>query len=104
MHTIESGDENDSLSSTELVSQLSTAPQEKPSLRKRYVRATLCFMLQAKWTARCPDLKEVQISLQRLNVCSSFISQDERMSESLLEPLQKALGLHLLLKRGLTSF
>ena len=60
-------------------------------------------MLQAKWTLRCPDSKEGQISLQRLNACSSFISQDERMSESPVETLQKALSLHLILKRGLTS-
>ena len=60
-------------------------------------------MLQAKWTPRCHDLKEGQISLQRLNACSSFISQDERMSESPVETLQKALGLHLISKRGHTS-
>ena len=67
-----------------------------------YVRGTLCFMLQAKWTAKCPDSKEVQISLQRLQACSSFISQDERISESPVETLQKALGLHIISKRGLT--
>ena len=31
------------------------APQEEFSLRNMYVRGTLCFMLQAKWTPRCPD-------------------------------------------------
>ena len=67
-----------------------------------FVRGTLYFMLQAKWTLRCPDWKEVQISLKRLHACSSFISQDERMSESPLETLQKALGLHFISKRGLT--
>ena len=67
-----------------------------------YVRGTLYFMLQAKWTPRCPDKKEVQISVQSLHACSSFISQDERMSESPVETLQKALGLHLILKRDLT--
>ena len=60
-------------------------------------------MLQAKWNPRCHDLKECQISLQRLNACSSFISQDERMSESPVDTLQKALGLHLTSKRSLTS-
>ena len=29
--------------------------QEEFSLRNMYVRGTLCFMLQAKWTPRCPD-------------------------------------------------
>ena len=67
-----------------------------------YVRGTLCFMLQAKWTPRCPDSKESQISLQRLHACSSFISKDERMSESPVETLQKALGLHFISERGLT--
>ena len=67
-----------------------------------YVRGTLCFLLQAKWTRRCPDKKEVQISLQRLHACSSFISQDQRMSESPVETLEKALGLHFISKMGLT--
>ena len=68
-----------------------------------YVRGTLCFMLQAKWNPRCPDSKEGQISLQRLHACSLFISQNERMSETRVETLQKALGLHLISKGGLTS-
>ena len=67
-----------------------------------YVRGTLYFMLQAKWTPRCCDKKEVQISVHRLHACSSFISQEERMSESPVETLQKALGLHLISKRDLT--
>ena len=49
-----------------------------------------------------PDLKEGQISLQRLNAGSSFIAEDERMSESPLETLQNDLGLYLLSTRGLT--
>ena len=48
-----------------------------------------------------PCLKEVQISLQKFHACSSFISQDERMSESPVETLEKALGLHFISKRGL---
>ena len=68
-----------------------------------YVRGTLCFMLQGKWTPSCHDSKEVQISLQRLHACSSFISQNESMSETAVEALQKALGLHLISKRGLTG-
>ena len=69
-----------------------------------YVRGTLCFMLQAKWTPTCPDSRVGQISLQSLHACSSFISQNERMSENPAETLEKALGLHLISKRGLTSF
>ena len=33
---------------------------------------------------------------------SAFISQDERMSESPVETLEKALGLHFISKMGLT--
>ena len=78
------------------------ALQEEFSLRNMYVRGTLCFMLQGKWTPRCPHWKEDQISLQRLHSCSSFISQDERMSESPVETLQKTLCLHFISKRGVT--
>ena len=67
-----------------------------------YVRGNLCFMLQAKWTPRCPDYKEVQISLKRLHAGSSFTSQDERMSESSVQILQKALASTSSQKRGLT--
>ena len=45
----------DSLSLNEKVRHLSQAPQDEFSLRNMYVRGTLCFMLQAKWTPRCPD-------------------------------------------------
>ena len=65
-----------------------------------YVRGTLCFMLQAKWTPRCPDYKEVQIYLQRRHAFSSFISQDERMSESPVETLEKSPRPPLHLKMG----
>ena len=38
-----------------------------------------------------------------LNACSSFISQDEGMSESPVETLEKAIVLNLFLTEGLTS-
>ena len=60
----------------------------------------MCFLLQVKWTPRSPDSKEGRISLQRLNAGSSFISQDEMLSESNVETLQNALGLHLISKSG----
>ena len=34
------------------------------SLRNRYVIGTLCFLSQVEWTARDPDSKEGQNSLQ----------------------------------------
>ena len=40
--------------------------------------------------------------MQRLHACSSFISQDERMSDSPVETLEKALGLYFISKMGLT--
>ena len=60
-------------------------------------------MLQVQWTPRNPDSKEGQISLQRLNACSSFISEDEKMSECAVKTLEKAIVLHVILKRCLTS-
>ena len=94
----------DSLTLTEEVRQLSKVLQEEFSLRNMYVTGTLCFLLQVKWTPRCPDSKEGKIYWQILSAGSSFISQDERMSESHVETLQKAIGLHLISTRGLTSF
>ena len=41
-------------------------------------------------------------AIQRFHACSSFISQDERMSESPVETIEKALGLHFISKMGLT--
>ena len=80
------------------------APQEEFSLRNIYVRGNLSFLLQVKYTPSCPEAKEGRISLQRLNVGSSFISQDERISESPVETIQKALGLPLISTGGLISF
>ena len=93
---------SDSLSSTEEISHLSTSTSRGVFPKEYVSERDLCFMLKAKWTPRYPDKKEVQISLQRLHAYSSFISQYERMSESPVETLQKALGLHFISKRGLT--
>ena len=68
------------------------------------MRGNLCFLLQVKFTMSCPEAKEGQISLQRLNVGSSFISQDERISEFPVETIQKALGLPLISTGGLIYF
>ena len=92
----------DYLSSTEDVSQLSTTTSRGLFPQEYVLRRMLIFLLQVKWTLRCPDSKEGQISLQRLNSSSSFFAQDEWMSESPIESLQKALGLYVISKRGLT--
>ena len=64
----------DSLSSTAVISHLSRSTSSGFSLSYMYVTGTMCFLLQVKCTPKCPDLKEGQISLQRLNAGSSFIS------------------------------
>ena len=92
----------DSLSSTEEVRHLSTSTSRGVFPSEYICERDPVFMVQVKWTPRYPDKKEVQISLQRLHACSSFISQDERMSESPVENLEKALGLHFISKMGLT--
>ena len=47
--------------------------------------------------------KKARFHCSGLNAGSSFISQDEGMSESSVETLEKALGLHLIWTGGLTS-
>ena len=91
-----------SVSSTEVARQLSPSTSRGVFPQEYVLRRTLCFLLQVKWTPGCSDSKEGQIFLQRLNAGSSFISQDESMSESPVETLQKALGLYLFSTRGLT--
>ena len=56
----------DSLSSTEEVSQISTSTSRGVSLSNKYVRGTLCFMIQVELTPRYPDSKEGPISLHWL--------------------------------------
>ena len=80
----------DSLSLTEAVSHLSQAPQEEFSISNRYVRGTLCFLSQVECTVRGTDTKEGRISLQCLKLGSCLMSQDEGMSESPVETLEKA--------------
>ena len=50
-----------------------------------------------------PDSKEGRISLHGLNLGLCFMSQDEGMSESPVEMLEKAVGLHLIWTGGIIS-
>ena len=50
-----------------------------------------------------PDSEEAQISCSGINSGSSFISQDEDMSESRVKTLEKAIGVSLICTGGLTS-
>ena len=63
--------------------------------------SVFCF----KWNGQGDALtrKKDEYLCWGLNAGSSFISQDERMSEAPVKTLQKALVLHLMWTRGLTS-
>ena len=50
-----------------------------------------------------PDSKKARFPCSGLNLGSCFMSQDEGMSESPVETLEKAVGLRLVLTRGITS-
>ena len=94
---------SDSLSLTEEVSQLSTSTSEEFSLSSSDVRGTLCFLSQLDWTPKGPDSKEGPIPCSGVNSGSSFISQNEDMSESPVENLEKAVRVSVVLTGGLTS-
>ena len=67
------------------------------------MRGTLCFLSQVEWTPKGPDSKEGLISLHGVNSGSSYISQDEDMSKSRVEALEKAVGVSLIWTGCLTS-
>ena len=50
-----------------------------------------------------PDSKEGRISLQWLKFSSCFMAQDEGMSESPVETLEKDVGLRLIREGGIIS-
>ena len=66
------------------------------SLSNSYVRGTLCFLSQVEWNARDPDSKEGRISLQWLKFRLVFHLNDEGMSDSPVETLEKAIVLSLI--------
>ena len=82
----------DSLASTEEQANFPQAPQEDASFSNRYVRGILSLLPQVEWTLRCPDSKEDWISMQWLECRLSFFSQDETMSKSPVDTIEKALG------------
>ena len=87
--------------------------RDKPTFHKHLKRSfpsgiymwegpcVLCF----KWNGPQDALtrKKVRFPCRVLKAVSSFISQDERMSESTVETIEKALGHHLIWTRGFTS-
>ena len=103
MHPISSRDENDSLSSTEEVSQLFTSTSRGDFLQKLGCERDSGFSASSGMSPRCPDSKEGGVSLQWLKCRLNFISQDEGMTESPVETVEKAIVLHLFWTAGLTS-
>ena len=93
----------DSLSFTEEVRHFPQALQEEFALRNRDVRGTLCFLSQVEWTPRSPHQNKARFPCSGLNSGSTFISQDEGMSESPVETLEKAVGICLIWTGGHTS-
>ena len=93
----------DSLASTEEVWQLSTSTSSGFSLSNSYVRGPLVCCLKWKGHRDALTLKKAGFPCSSLNKGSSFISQDEGMSESLLETLEKELDPHHIWKGDLTS-
>ena len=72
------------------------APEEEASLSNPYVRGTLSFCV--KWSGHRDALtrKKAGFPCSGLKTGSSFISQDEGMSESPVETLGKALDILLI--------
>ena len=93
---ISSRDENDSLCSTEDVSQLSTSTS-RGAFRQQYVCERDSVFSASSGMDPCDALiqRKAGFPCSGLNAGSSFISQDEGMSESPVETLKKAIVLHL---------
>ena len=72
------------------------------SLSNRDVRGSLSFLSQVEWSARDPDSKEGRISLKWLKFRLVFHLKIEGMSESPVEPLDKAVVFRLIWIGGIT--
>ena len=66
-------------------------------------REGLCFLSQVECTARGMTQKKAGFPCSGLNLGSCFMSDDEGMSESPVETLEKAVVLHLIWTGGITS-
>ena len=63
----------------------------------------MCFLSQVKWTQEALTQKKALYPCRLLHSGSSFISQDEGMSESPVDTLETAVGVRLIRIGGLTS-
>ena len=93
----------DSLSLTEEVNQFSTSTSSGV-FPQQYVgqRDSVLSVTSGMYRER-PDSKKGRISLQWLKLGLCFMSQDEGMSESPVETLEKVVGLRLIWTGGITS-
>ena len=66
-------------------------------------RGTLCFLSQVECTARGLTQLKARFPCSGLNLGSCFMSQDEGMSESPVETLEKDVGLRLIRTGGILS-
>ena len=73
----------DSQDSIEEVCQLSIITSRGVFPQEYVCEREPVFCASSEMDPELPDTKEAWISLQRLNAGSSFLSQDERISESL---------------------
>ena len=67
------------------------------------MRWTLCFLSQVEWTPKALTQLKARFPCSGLNSGSSFISQDEGISECRVETLEKAVGVSLIWTGGPTS-
>ena len=63
----------------------------------------MCFLSQVECTARGLTQKKAGFLCSGLNLGSCFMSQDEGMSETPVETLEKAVGLRLIWTGGIIS-
>ena len=93
----------DSLSLTQEVSQFSTSTSSGVFPQQLVGERDSVLSVSSGMYRERHESKEGQISLQWLNFGSCFMSQDEGMTESPVETLEKAVGLRLIWTGGITS-
>ena len=93
----------DSLSLTEEVSQFSTSTSGGVFPQQYVVERDSVLSVSSGMYRERPDSKKAGFRCSGLNLGSCFMSQDEGMSESSVETLEKAVGLRLIWTGGIIS-
>ena len=91
------------MSLTEEVSQFSTSTSSEVFLQQQVGERDSVFSVSSGMYRERPDSKKAGFPCSGLNFGSFFMSQDEGMSESPVEILEKAVGLRLIWTGGITS-